>query len=150
MVTITREEELMGQCVDEYALPFLYEHLHGLQEALDVEDIGDYGPIVLMESVADWDAYEDIGLSEPFEDSPVEWVRRILVEGRNGSKTLYCACVVMNNEYAVSIVFGDDVVTKRMRGMLNELLEGTETERMSLDAFMEAQRGEEDKKEKED
>ena len=76
MVTITREEDLMGQRVDEYALPFLYAHLHGLQEALDVEDIGDYGPIVLIEKERDWDAYEDIGLSEPFEDSPVEWVKR--------------------------------------------------------------------------
>ena len=81
----------------------------------------------------------------------MEWVRRILVEGGSGRKTLYCACVVMNNEYAVSIVFGDDVVTKRMRGMLAELLENAETERMSLDAFMEAQREcEEDEEEKEE
>ena len=60
--------------------------------------------------------------------------------GSKQTRMLYCACVLMNNDYAVSIVFGDDVVEHRMRNMLNDLLEGVTTEHMSLDAFMEAQR----------
>ena len=140
MVRITKDEDLLGQRVDGYALPFLYDHLHGLQDALSVEDLEDCGPIWLIEQPSDWAEYERIGLSEPFEDTPVEWIRRIQIMSSKQTRMLYCACVLMNNDYAVSIVFDDDVVEHRMRNMLNDLLEGVTTEYMSLDAFMEAQR----------
>ena len=136
MVRITKDEDLLGQCVDRYALPFLYDHLHGLQDAFSVEDLEDCGPIWLIEQPSDWAEYDRIGLSEPFEDTPVEWIRKIQIMGGDQTRTLYCACVLMNNEYAVSIVFGDDVVERRMRGMLADLLEGVTTEYMSLDEFM--------------
>lgn len=136
MVRITKDEDLLGQRVDGYALPFLYNHLHGLQDAFSVEDLEDCGPIWLIEQPSDWAEYERIGLSEPFEDAPVEWIRKIQIMGGEQTRTLYCACVLMNNDYAVSIVFGDDVVEHHMRNMLNDLLEGVTTEYMSLDEFM--------------
>lgn len=136
MVRITKDEDLLGQRVDGYALPFLYDHLHGLQDALSVEDLEDCGPIWLIEQPSDWAEYERIGLSEPFEDTPVEWIRRIQIMSSEQTRMLYCACVLMNNDYAVSIVFDDDVVEHRMRNMLNDLLEGVTTEYMSLDEFM--------------
>ncbi|MGN1248912.1 MAG: hypothetical protein ACI4XW_02455 [Candidatus Spyradocola sp.] len=136
MVRITKDEDLLGQRVDGYALPFLYDHLHGLQDVLSVEDLEDCGPIWLIEQPSDWAEYERIGLSEPFEDTPVEWIRRIQIMGGDQTRTLYCACVLMNNDYAVSIVFGDDVVEHHMRNTLNDLLEGVITEYMSLDEFM--------------
>ena len=136
MVRITKDEDLLGQRVDGYALPFLYNHLHGLQDAFSVEDLEDCGPIWLIEQPSDWAEYERIDLSEPFEDAPVEWIRKIQIMGGEQTRTLYCACVLMNNDYAVSIVFGDDVVEHHMRNMLNDLLEGVTTEYMSLDEFM--------------
>lgn len=136
MVRITKDEDLLGQRVDGYALPFLYDHLHGLQDALSVEDLEDCGPIWLIEQPSDWAEYARIGLSEPFEDTPVEWIRRIQIMSSKQTRMLYCACVLMNNDYAVSIVFDDDVVEHRMRNMLNDLLEGVTTEYMSLDEFM--------------
>ena len=136
MVRITKDEDLLGQRVDAYALPFLYDHLHGLQDAFSVEDLEGCGPIWLIEQPSDWAEYERIGLSEPFEDTPVEWIRKIQIMGGDQTRTLYCACVLMNNDYAVSIVFGDDVVEHHMRNILNDLLEGVTTEYMSLDEFM--------------
>lgn len=136
MVRITKDEDLLGQRVDTYALPFLYDHLHGLQDAFSVEDLEDCGPIWLIEQPSDWAEYDRIGLSEPFEDTPVEWIRKIQIMGGDQTRTLYCACVLMNNDYAVSIVFGDDVVEHHMRNILNYLLEGVTTEYMSLDEFM--------------
>ena len=126
----------MGLCMDDYARPFLLQHLHGLQNALEMEDIEDYGAIYLIESAEDWVMYDEIGLAEPFEDSPVEWIRRIEIGDERGKETYYCACVVLNNEFAVSIVFGDNVVEEHMRRMMEELLEGVDTEVIALEELM--------------
>ena len=136
MLKITKDEDIMGLCMDDYARPFLLQHLHGLQNALEMEDIEDYGAIYLIESAEDWARYDEIGLAEPFEDSPVEWIRRIEIGDECGKKTYYCACVVMNNEFAVSIVFGDNVVEVHMRRMMEELLEGVDTEIIALEELM--------------
>ena len=89
----------------------LKEKVAQISRAFGVEDLSSIGGLYIIESVNDWNASDDIGLSCKLKDYPVEYAEKLTYKNSHGgSETICHGCICLSNERFIDVYCPEELM----------------------------------------
>lgn len=100
-----RDNDTLDECITSYLEKYFITLSKQLCDGKESNDFSleKYGCIVFLENAEDCKNLSLVGLHNEYKSYYPEYVEQVSLQGKNGVIELYCSCIVINNDTALTV-----------------------------------------------
>jgi len=100
-----RQNDNLDDCIPSYLKKYFITLSNQFDSGKETNDFSleKYGCIVFLQNAEDYKNLSLVGLHNEYKSYYPEYVEQISLQGKNSVIELYCSCIVINNDTAITV-----------------------------------------------